>query len=173
MSMTCRVVVGYFDPIAACGAPEVAPTRPLDRGAVARLEATCRRVFGGEFRLAEHLRRGVLAFPQSPIIDTQTYQVVAVARGVFGMAAVDLVHRRELVLLDESSVRPQEWWQDWWRRQRPDWDEQGVAQRAANAHRWEMRRARRQGELWQRVRAFLTASGAEAEQNAAADRPRD
>jgi hypothetical protein len=109
MSFICRVVIGYFDPDDACAQQNIAVTRPLDTGQVARLQGACDQAFGINLRLSQHLRPDGLLFIVDTVVRRDTYKAAAVAHGLFGMSAVDHAHWEVLFpAADEPQPQPED-----------------------------------------------------------------
>lgn len=136
-----RMFVGYFDPDRAFG-PDLHLERPLDRGAVNRLQAACDELFGIELRLADyhHERAGILIIVDG-VITEDMFRVACVAHELFGMSAVDHAHRTVVYPRPDWEAQSLERCIGYVARVCPDWDAQSILEGGRSMREWEVQRA--------------------------------
>ena len=157
MSLVCRVVIGYFDPQAACARYSIAPTRPVDEEEITCLQATCDQAFGIKLRLSDHRTRDGLLSVEDVVVRRDTYTAAAVAYGLFGMSAVDHAHRCVIFPAEDKPLPEREQLLSCYQSFRPDADERQLQQEVEKS----LRRMREQRELehgvQERIRSFAAA----------------
>lgn len=145
MSMICRVVIGYFDAVAACVQRTIIPTRRLDEKQVLRLQGTCDDLFDIEKRLLPYLTRDGLLCIEDIVVRRDTYKAAAVAHHCFGMETIDHAHRCVIFPAEGQSPPEREPLLRFYRSFCPDIDEQQRQQMAEEHLRlmreqWEVER---------------------------------